>query len=451
MDSTETVSLTQEAIARLREIAPHVIEAAAAASPSPYMIGASLTATPEDEGQVSRILKWAGSSGCLTVPRGGGTKDALGNVAKQADLILSMKKMSGILQHSAGDLMVTALPGTTLDEVQNALRSEGQFLPLDPGHARTSTLGGIVASAASGPKRAMYGTVRDHLIATRVVMTDGTVIRTGAKVVKNVAGYDMNKLFAGSMGTLGVLTELTFKIRPLPPDCGMLVFQSDHAAQWRQLQEALLDSPLEPCAAELVSPSLAADLFGSPVPAFMVLFEDVAPSVQYQLGVVRSLAVEIGFKAVNEFRGREQTELVIDRLRNIVPDAGTVPADRLAISVKLMTAPMDVPAVWEQVSSSAASLGFTPEFSGGIVTGVSYVTVRSEWERLDEVTGWLHQLRAEMERLQGAAVIMLAPQRVRSAASVWGAAGGSLKLMEGIKRQMDPAGILNCGRFAGGI
>ena len=167
--------------------------------------------TPTNERQVAELLHLAAQNSRHVVPRGGGTKDGLGLCSAPADMKLSLTGMAGILHHSVGDLIVSALPGTTLRELQTALGKEGQFLPLDPPWSEEATLGGIVAANASGPKRSLYGSARDYLIATRVAKPDGSIIRTGAKVVKNVAGYDMNKLFIGAMGTLGVFTELTFK------------------------------------------------------------------------------------------------------------------------------------------------------------------------------------------------------------------------------------------------
>jgi glycolate oxidase FAD binding subunit len=250
---------------------------------STYKLSASLIVTPEHEGQVAEILRIASECSVHLIPQGGGTKDAFGLCSAQEHIILSLKKLSGILHHSVGDLTVTVLPGTTLQELQEALSQKGQFLPLDPAWPEQATLGGIVSANSSGPKRALYGSVRDYLIATRIAFPDGKIIRTGAKVVKNVAGYDMNKLFIGAMGTLGVFTELTFKIRPLTTSTGLLVLSTSTPANLLDFQAAILDSHLEPCALEIVSANSISTLLNIKETAIFVLFEDVKPSVHYQM------------------------------------------------------------------------------------------------------------------------------------------------------------------------
>jgi glycolate oxidase FAD binding subunit len=453
MDGIKTSFPITQAIAHIREIVGPglAVEQKGETNASSYTIGSSLIVAPETEDQVSRILHIASSNGYSLVPQGGGTKDAWGGHSGQTDILLSMKNMSGILHHSVGDLMVTALPGTTVDMLQEALRREGQFLPIDPSWSKQSTLGGMVASNASGPKRALLGSARDHLIATRVALTDGTVIRTGAKVVKNVAGYDMNKLFVGSMGTIGVLTEVTFKIRPLPVATGLLVFQSKEGQARKRIQEALLDSQLEPCAIELVSPELAMKLFGSQEPAIVVLFEDVEPSVSYQMDWLKSFAADLGLKPAWECRGRDATEPLIEHLRNIVPSANDIAPDRLAVSLKLLSSMTEVSDICEFAINTAAQLGFQLQFSGGLFTGISYCRIDTEPHHTQDIIQWIDGMNAYMDRLNGAAIVALAPVQVRSAVSVWGSAREDGGLMKDIKQQLDSTNILNRGRFVGGI
>ena len=131
-------------------------------------------------------------------------------------LVLSLKRLDRLLEHEPGDLTATAEAGLTFGAFQEALGRRGQWLSLDPPNARQGTLGGILASNASGPRRHLYGTMRDLLIGLTMVLADGSIVRGGGKVVKNVAGYDLPKLAIGSFGTLGVLVEATFKLRPRP-------------------------------------------------------------------------------------------------------------------------------------------------------------------------------------------------------------------------------------------
>ncbi|MDF2960157.1 MAG: lactate dehydrogenase [Paenibacillus sp.] len=453
MDGTETAFPVKQALTRIREIVgPHLVSAAdPEVSGSPYKIEASLIVSPENEDQVSRLLHLASANGYRVVPQGGATKDAQGGALDRTDVLLSMKKMSGILKHSVGDLMVTALPGTTVNELQETLQREGQFLPIDPAWGTQSTIGGMVAANVSGPKRALYGSARDHLIASRVVLADGTAIKTGAKVVKNVAGYDMNKLFVGSMGTIGVLTEVTFKIRPLPASAGLAAFRSRNCNEWRLLQEALLDSQLEPCAVELLCPGAAEELFGTPESVFLVLFEDVESSVRYQLDWVKSYAAGLGLTPLAEVLGRDATEPVIERLRSITPNSNEATSDRLDVSLKLLSSMTDVPDIYEFAMITAEQAGFQLRFSGGLFTGISHAAISTDWQHLQGVVQWIHRIHVYMEQVHGNAILSFAPKQVRTAVSVWGTPRNDYDLMRGVKQQFDPARILNRGRFAGGI
>lgn len=149
--------------------------------------------------------------------RGGGTKDHFG-ARRETDVVLETAGLDGIVDHVPEDLTVTVRAGMPFAALRDALARHGQFLPLDPPHvARGATVGGIIATNSNGFGRYRYGSVRDLLLGVRVALPDGTIARAGGRVVKNVAGYDLNKLFIGSLGTLGVVVEATFKIIPVPP------------------------------------------------------------------------------------------------------------------------------------------------------------------------------------------------------------------------------------------
>lgn len=178
-------------------------------------VAATLRLRPANAAACARaVADSAAASRSLRV-RGAGTKDYLGEILP-TDAVLDTTALAGIVAHVPADLTVTVAAGTRFADLGAALARAGQFLPLDPPHAEAATIGGIVASNSTGFWRARYGGVRDLLIGTTAVLGDGTVARSGGRVVKNVAGYDLNKLFVGSLGTLGVLVECTFKVLPLP-------------------------------------------------------------------------------------------------------------------------------------------------------------------------------------------------------------------------------------------
>src|SRR6201986_4434751 len=172
------------------------------------------TEFPESTEEAAAVMRDAAARELAVVPRGGGSRLDWGAPAERCDLVIDMSRMSGVAEHAAGDLVARVQAGARMGDVAAVLAQAGQEIALDvPGDA---SVGGVVASGLAGPRRLRYGTPRDLLIGITIVRADGTVAKSGGKVVKNVAGYDLGKLFAGSAGTLGLITEATFRLHPLP-------------------------------------------------------------------------------------------------------------------------------------------------------------------------------------------------------------------------------------------
>ena len=179
------------------------------------MTAIGIRAAPTDAAECARILADASRDRRTVRVVGGMTKSYIGD-AGDIDTEVHTSELTGIVDHVPADLTVTVAGGTRIADLADALARAGQFLPLDPPHAEHATIGGVIASNSNGFWRARYGGVRDLLIGTRIALPDGTVVRSGGRVVKNVAGYDLNKLITGSFGTLGVIVEATLKVLPLP-------------------------------------------------------------------------------------------------------------------------------------------------------------------------------------------------------------------------------------------
>ncbi len=428
-----------------------LVDDRAADSPE-YSLHAPVAVYPESEAQIQEIMRWAWDQRAAVVPQGGATKDACGNVPARADLILSLQRHSGVIRHSAEDLTVSMLAGTTLRQLQAKLAEAGQFLPLEsPGDDR-ATVGGLVAANVSGSRRALYGSARDYLIASRLVYADGKLIRTGAKVVKNVAGYDMNKLLVGSMGTLGVLSELTFKVRPLPPFSAALVLTGGTGEKLRLFQQRILESQLELAAFDLLSPRWAARLgLISETPVWVLAFEDVESAVQGQLDAVKQHCTDAGLSVLQELVGSEQTTAYYRGMLELIPDSSIQPEERLVVSLKMMSLFTDVPQILEQAEAYADQASIPLLCSGGALTGISRAVVDTEWEQLEQVTAWIKRVQQLLSGLDGRSVVDFAPKRIKGAISVWGEGAFEQTIMKGVKRAADPYDILNPGRFVGGI
>ncbi len=174
--------------------------------------------TPATIDEVSRVVAYASQEHRAIVPRGNGSKMKMGGIPRKMDIVLSTRRLNRITDRDCENLTLSAESGLTLGEVQQGLAKvgKGYFLPLDPPFTDQATLGGIVATNSSGPKRLLYGSARDMMIGAKAVFPNGDIVVSGGKTVKNVSGYDMCKLLIGSYGTLGILCEMTFKLLPLP-------------------------------------------------------------------------------------------------------------------------------------------------------------------------------------------------------------------------------------------
>ena len=203
---------------------------------------ARYVAEPASTHEAAALLRAAGDLGLSVLPRGTGSRLDWGCPPRSCDLIVSTARLNQIIEHAAGDLVVTVQAGVHLDALQERLATEGQRLALDPPGG--ATIGGLIATNVTGSLRFRYGAPRDLLIGITIVRADGTTAKAGGKVVKNVAGYDLGKLFAGSYGTLGLITQATFRLHPLPVASTWVTAQADDAATAAKLVQAAARSPL---------------------------------------------------------------------------------------------------------------------------------------------------------------------------------------------------------------
>ena len=173
-------------------------------------------ARPGDRSEVAAVLRWAAANGVAVLPRGGGVHCGLGNLPSRAGVVLDLSRCNRVLDYQPADLTATVEGGVTLAGMQRELAGGGKFVPLESPLAERATVGGILAANSSGPLRYAYGLPRDWLIGVSIIGGDGGESKAGGRVVKNVTGYDLNKLYIGSLGTLGVIVEATFKLAPIP-------------------------------------------------------------------------------------------------------------------------------------------------------------------------------------------------------------------------------------------
>ena len=400
---------------------------------------------PGSVDEVAAIVAHAMETGVPIVPWGGGSAIGVGAPPVRAGLVLVLTRLDALVEHEPGDLTATAQAGITIAALQAALRARGQWLSLDPSDAARATLGGVLAANASGPRRHLYGTARDLLIGVTVVTADGAVVHGGGKVVKNVAGYDLPKLFVGSFGTLGVIVEATVKLRPLP-DAERLV-----AVRFERLQDAgvalrnLLGSDLIPNAVDLLDGPSAGALGLPAAPATLAVgFDGLGEQVDWQVAELATVVVRCG--------GAKPAPLAAEtwaRLASASRDAFDTPAAVMTLSVL----PAVVAETMEHGAQTARKRGLMSAWCAHAGVGHLTATLCADAPRPDPapIAAVLEEWRAAARAGGGHASVTWAPLPVKSALPVWDEAGAAGRLMKRIKAQLDPNNLLNPGRFVGGV
>jgi glycolate oxidase FAD binding subunit len=368
--------------------------------------------TPRDEADLAEAV--AGARGPLRIV-GGGTRSP---GAPEAAEVLSLARLGGIRLYEPGALTLVAGAGTPLAEVEAALAAEGQRLPFEPmdhrallGTAGEPTIGGVVAANVSGPRRVQAGACRDSLIGVRFVDGTGTVVKNGGRVMKNVTGYDLVKLMAGSHGTLGVLTEVSFKVLPGPAAQATLVLRGLTVARAVEAMSAALTSPYE------VTGAAHGDWTGET--ATLIRIEGFAASVDYRAARLREALVRFGDAEVE--RDAVRLDALWRGVRDVLPFAGR-DGDVWRVSVR----PSDAPALVEALGTECLL-----DWGGGLV-----------WALAPPGT----DLRARMGAIAGHATLVRAAPETRRRLGVFHPEPGPLAaIAEGLRRKFDPRGILNPG------
>jgi len=417
---------------------------------SPYVVDGrtpEAAVFPESIDEIRAVVAGAAEARVPVMAWGGGTAVAVGSPPREPGIVLGLARLNRLLEHEPGDLTVTVQAGMTVSALQTALCDHGQWLSLDPPDAERATLGGIIAANASEPRRHLYGTARDLLIGVTVVIGDADVVRGGGKVVKNVAGYDLPKLFIGSQGTLGVIVEMTLKLRPLPEAERFLAVPFECLKDAAAAVRGLMMSDLMPNAIELLdteaSRALGAPLAPLPAPATLVVgFDGLREQVDWQCAELLRVTTPFGARAAQPLSPEACARL------------GTAARDALTESAAVMrisTVPTQVGEIMGQGAEVARARGLTAAWSAHAGTGVLTGVLSRPRDRGEAaaVVAVLTEWRAAARASGGYATLEWAPLAVKSQVPVWDDLGAAGRLMRRIKERLDPHDILNPGRFVG--
>lgn len=390
---------------------------------------------PHTLDELAEVITCAHRNQWRVLPCGTGSKLHWGGLADGIQLAVSTARLNRLVDHAVGDLTITAEAGARLADLQPLLANAGQFLAIDPTYAATATLGGIVATADTGGLRHRYGGIRDMLIGISVVRTDGKRTKAGGLVVKNVAGYDLMKLMTGSYGTLGIISQVTFRIYPLPA-ASRTVILTGEAGAIAQAAASLLASALSPTAVELVAPQTAADLGLKAEMGAICRFQSIAVSVEEQAAHLLRLGQALGLNGQSLSDTDEQS--LWQRLQEQID----VPPSSPSITCKIGVLP-------STAVTMLADIRLESSFVMGCIHAGSGLGMLRFREELPPQT--LLAIRDRCQAQGGFLSILAAPSELKQKLDVWGYPGNAIDLMQQIKHQFDPSHLFSPQRFVGGL
>lgn len=399
---------------------------------------------PGSAEEVAAVMKYAHARELVVVPAGGFTHQSTGAIPDKIDIVLRTSRLKAVEHYDPGDLMIGVGAGTTLAEVERQIGPHRQMLPLDAPQPEKCTIGGALASAAQGPQKQYYGGLRDYCTGVRFVTADGKVAKAGAKVVKNVAGYDLMKLLIGSFGTIAVITGASLKLFSRPRQTRTFIAEFAQAAEAVAFRDRVLGSPLAPLCLELVSPHAHAVLSDAPngnAEAWRVLLRAAGSDT-----VLARYRTELGSAVADEAGGDDDREL----WRHIVEFPHLLfERSQNAMLVRVDVALQEVGAVLVAAQRAAVDNNFVCAAMGRMGVGsllVGFAPVAVDPPAAMQYVNAVSFLRGAVPR-DGAAIVLRCPVEAKRHFSVWGTTPNDLATMKAIKQAFDGKNILNRGRF----
>ena len=394
----------------------------------------SYIVSPGTHTEVCECLKICSQFNAAVVPAGAMTWLDGGNSLRRADVVLSLQRMNRVIDYSPPDLTATVEAGLSLDAFNKIARPENQWLPLDPPGSEDSTLGAIAACASQGALRFGFGTPRDYVIGLRLAHIDGAESKCGGRVVKNVAGYDMNKLYVGSFGTLAVITELTFKLRPLFEREETIIATHKDLSRLNEAANRIIASPTLQPASVFVTSMFQADAAHNNL---FIRFVESKTDVAYQLDETFALLQDL-FEKNTEITVVPEKDTTWDTINQMDSFGGNT---SVRLSVPLST----TGTIFTQVLQLCKEYSFAAaDF------GVGIIHLNFAADELQAIA-LIKEVRKTAAAIGGNLFIERATPEIKNELSAWNEVGDLAKLMRGLKRNFDPENLLNPGRFVAGI
>tara|TARA_B100000029_G_scaffold103651_1_gene94180 strand:- start:11853 stop:13184 length:1332 start_codon:yes stop_codon:yes gene_type:complete len=440
--TANTVLRVEEAVGANKILDPRENEA--------YQLGGmvpDVIVSVDDEKDISSALLVASQHSLCVSPWGGGTHQFLGNTPSRIDIILDLSKYNRVLDFQPADLTVTVEAGITLDDLKAVVSSSDKLVPIESPAANSATIGGILATGRSGPLRYTYGLPKDWVIGSRVVSATGEVAKSGGKVVKNVTGYDLNKLYCGSLGTLGVISEVTFKLAPHHPSSSAIIAELDSLDKACEFSSLLMSKVYAPQGIHILNNSsefyTKYGLSSSESYYLVILFCGRAPAVLRRVRESTNLLMENGV-VVKEQLSDEKSDALIEHVTNLGSAGENIAEWEVLVNIM----PDNFLQVWRQCET--LSLKSPLEFIGDPAFGTIRISIQDSDDMGNAVIiDHISQLRRFVDDRSGALTIWRCPSTVKEQLDVWGGNQPELRVMARIKDQFDPNGTLNPCRFMG--
>ncbi|MDD1467887.1 FAD-binding oxidoreductase, partial [Dolichospermum sp. ST_sed5] len=365
---------------------------------------------PHSQGELAALIAGANQNKWRVLVQGSGSKINWGGLAKNIDIVVSTERINQLIEHAVGDLTVTVEAGMKFAHLQDILAKSGQTLALDPAAPESATIGGIVATADTGSLRQRYGGVRDQLLGITFIRADGQIAKAGGRVVKNVAGYDLMKLFTGAYGTLGIISQVTFRVYPIPESSGTVILTGKPEAI-SQAVRTLQSSELTPTQADLLSTKLVSSLDLGTGIGLIARFRSVSESVQEQSKRLLIIGEKLGLHGVIYAENQEAD------LWQRLPEQIYFPVTESTITCKIGVLPTAAVEILNQIEVGLIHIS----------SGLGLVRLEKSEQILP--------LRNLCQANSGFLSILSAPVEVKLKSDVWGYTGNSLEVMRGIKKQ----------------
>ncbi len=397
-------------------------------------------ARPRSDAEIETLLRDA--ERLAVAPIGGATMTALGMPPERYDLALDLSAMTGVIAYEPDDFTITVEAGMPLAALQRRLAEHGQFVPLDQAQFERATVGGIAAIGRGGLRRRAFGYPRDWVIGMRMIRADGTPIKGGGRVVKNVSGYDLPKLFCGSLGTLGVIVEVTFKLRPLPTSDQMAILAAADFAAALEAGRAAMRAEPSLQAAVALSADAAGELGGQ--------FAAGGAAIALRMSGLEQAVVESLTRATDAARatgatgGTATDQGIIETWQAIFDLELATPADQLRLRLGVPPASLA-----DAVRHLRANVPGAARWIAAADSGLLFVD--APCAELEAAAQGIEAARAALAPLGGNLTVEQAPPELKHRLDIWGPAGEGARLMHRVKQEFDPQRTLNPGRFVDGI